>query len=163
MMKDKFVKIPLQFFGESGDDFDEDFDYEDEDVEIEEDADEADDDEEEVEGDGDDKTDAQAELIAELKAAGYVGDDIAALTADMKKKREAKEKASAPAERRAAMSEGKGHIKSGKPSRSSTGEGAAAFTAKDLAEINACLKNPTKGEKGRSRVALERVIRKTSK
>lgn len=175
-MKKKLIKIPLQFFGEpdDGDDFDDDLEYEDEenaeDYDDEEDSDSSTEDEEDIDGsDGDkdaDKTadggkaaNDHADLIADLKALGFKGDDLDALKADVKARREAKEKGDSAEERRAAQAAGKSHIKGSKPGRSASGELLEGFTARDIAEVNACLKNPNRGEKGRARAALERALR----
>lgn len=179
MMKDQLIRIPLQFFGDGGDDFDDDFGYEDENGE-----DEGYDNESSVENsteDGDedggksgndgrgesnksgDSGDSTKALMDELRAMGYVGDDIASLTADIQKKRKSGEKSSAIAERKAAMSEGKNHVKSGRPAKGASGDSMDGFTERDLAEINACLKNKSGSDKTRARTALEHVTRTNSK
>ena len=177
-MKEELVKISLQFFGEDGeedfDDYDDDWDEE-EDEELDEDEDNAKDgvdDASEDDGDegGDDappeergadekgeevnETDA---LIAELKALGYEGNDLKSITASMKKKREDAESE----ERRAANTEGKGHVKSGKPSRSANGDGMAGFTRRDIEEMKAAIGNGCTDE--RARRALEKRIRATAR
>lgn len=179
MKEDKLVKIPLQFFGKSddGDEFDDDLGYEDEDAEDYEDEEDEDgdgstEDDGDTDGsdgdeDADDAADGgktagdHADLIADLKALGFKGDDLNALKADIKARREAKEKGDKAEERRAAQAAGKSHIKGSKPSRGASGDEMEGFTARDIAEVNACLKNPNRGEKGRARAALERAIRKT--
>lgn len=161
-MKEKLVKIPLQFFGEDAeDDFEDDF-SEDDEIDEEEDEEEDDlgggDDAEDAQGadpeeegqdsedeDGgkQDEGDATSALIAELKANGYVGDDLAALTSDMKKKREARETADKSRERREANAEGKAHVKSSRPGKSATGGSGGAFTERQvagLAERTGCSK-----------------------
>ena len=181
MMKDdKLIRIPLQFFGESAEDEDEDLfgeDYdEEEDPDEDEDSDEDDDsdkdedsDEEESDENGaeeeSDGEDTNAELIKLLKAQGYVGDDLKALTADMKKKSEDNAKKAAKKEREAAMAAGKSHIKSGKPQRGMSGDGMDGFSQRDLREVSACLVN-RKGMKSQSQravIALERRARAGSK
>lgn len=184
MMKDdKLIRISLQFFGESAEDEDEDLfgeDYdEEEDPDEDEDSDEDDDSDEDEDSDeedsgengaeeaeGDDKgEDTNAELIKLLKAQGYVGDDLKALTADMKKKSEDNAKKAAKKEREAAMAAGKSHIKSGKPQRGMSGDGMDGFSQKDLREVSACLVN-RKGMKSQSQravIALERRARAGSK
>lgn len=143
-MKDEktLIRIPLQFFGESEDDFDDDFEYEDEEEFDDDEQEEAEEDPDEEEpAKGKKTTGGDADVIAELKAAGYVGDDLSALVADMKKKREAREKADASAERRAAMGEGKGHVKSSKPRKGVDGGTSGAITerkVRGLAETIKC-------------------------
>lgn len=177
MKEDKLVKIPLQFFGKSddGDEFDDDLGYEDEDAEDYEDeededsdgsaGDDGDSDDSDENENADDAADGgktandHADLIADLKALGFKGDDLNALKADVKARREAKEKGDKADERRAAQDAGKSHIKGSKPGRSASGELLEGFTARDIAEVNACLKNPNRGEKGRARAALERAVR----
>jgi hypothetical protein len=181
MMKDdKLIRIPLQFFGGSAEDEDEDLfgeDYdEDEDPDEDEDSDEDDDSDEDEASDEEDSDengaeeesegeDTNAELIKLLKAQGYVGDDLKALTADMKKKSEDNAKKAAKKEREAAMAAGKSHIKSGKPQRGMSGDGMDGFSQKDLREVSACLVN-RKGMKSQSQravIALERRARAGSK
>lgn len=171
MKDDKLIRLSLQFFGEPDeDDFDEyedDFDeYDDEDLEDEEeesadedDSDGGDDEDADAEGgDNDDEgTDDTAALIAELKAAGYVGNDIKSLTADIKKKREDASEIAAAAERTAANKEGKGHVKAGKPSKSASGDGMAGFTHRDVEEMRRAI-GPNCTEE-RARRALEKRIR----
>ncbi len=172
MMKvEKLIRIPLQFFGESEDDFDDDLGYEDEGAaeDYEEDeggADAADDEGADAsgeDGDADDRSQKSdtdhADLIADLKALGFKGDDLDSLKASVKARRESMEKNAASEERAAAQAEGKSHVKSGKPARGASGEGLSGFTERDIAEVNACLKNPRRGEKGRARAALERAVR----
>ena len=162
-MKDdnSLIRISLQFFGgNDDDDFDDDFDYEDEEEVEEEDYDEAEEADEESDEDekpakGKKTTGGDADVIAELKAAGYVGDDLAALVADMKKKREAREKDSAGAERRAAMAEGKGHIKSGKPRKGADGGVSGGVTERRVRGLAETLKCSPQ----RARVLLEKHTR----
>ena len=117
MKEDKLIRLSLQFFGEPDEELDEDFGEYDEDDEYLDDEEELDEESEgedaeeesneEEDSDGGDDEDADAEggenddkdkepenvddtsaLIAALKAAGYKGDDIKALTADVKKRSE---------------------------------------------------------------------------
>lgn len=174
MNKDeKLVRIPLQFFGDpeddegENDDLFDNYDEEDEedldaeDVENVEDASEGEDDgddgAEEAEGDGEGE-DTNAELIKLLKAQGYVGDDLAALTADMKKKAEDNAKKAAKSERAAAMAEGKAHIKSA-GTRNLSGEGMEGFSQKDIREVSACLVKRGTNTTQRATRALERRAR----
>ena len=164
MIRDtKLIKIPLQFFGAPEDDFDDDLGYEDEESteDYSEDEEEPGDDTVESEDNNAEETaeDDHSDLIADLKALGFKGDDLASLKASVKARREAKEKGAAAEERAAAQAAGKAHVKSGKPQRGASGEGLDGFTEKDIAEVNACLKNPNRGEKGRARAALERAVR----
>jgi hypothetical protein len=148
-MKKKLIKIPLQFFGEpdDGDDFDDDLGYEDEEEDYGDDADEgivdadADDDsagsgEDGDDGkaaeDGDKATGDHADLIADLKALGFKGDDLDALKADVKARREAKEKGDSAEERRAAQAEGKSHIKGSKPQKGAGGDGNGGVTERQV-------------------------------
>ncbi len=143
----KLIKIPLQFFGESGgDDFDDDFGYEDDDnygydPDDEggedgdgEDGDDGSSDEDsgsEGEGsadDGKEKDPDHSDLIADLKALGFVGDDLEAIKADAKAKREAKERGDAANERKAAQAAGKSHIKGSKPQKGAGGDGTGGVT-----------------------------------
>ena len=94
------------------------------------------------------------ELLAELRANGYVGDDIITLTADMRAKREAREALDAKKEQRAVNAAGKSHIKSMKPGQGTSGEGVAGFTSKDVAEVKACLLRSSKDGTRRARAAL---------
>ena len=172
MMEKMLIKIPLQFFGEPADDYDDDFDeaFEEDEEAFDEEEEDVDEDEEEDEGEvadadiagagGSEKgSDAYSDLIADLKALGFKGDSLAELSASVKARREAKDASGASAERAAAQAAGKSHIKGSKPGRSASGELLEGFTAKDIAEVNACLKNPNRGEKGRARAALERAVR----
>lgn len=170
MMGKMLIKIPLQFFGEPADDYDDDFDEAFEEDEEAFDEEEEDVYEEENEGEvadtdtagagGSEKgSDDHSDLIADLKALGFKGDSLAELSASVKARREAKDASGASAERAAAQAAGKSHIKGSKPGRSASGELLEGFTARDIAEVNACLKNPNRGEKGRARAALERAVR----
>lgn len=173
-MKDNLIKIPLQFFGESGEDDYDDFDdeYEDEDEEDEEseedaDGEDTDGDDDGSEGDGDEGAatdededkggDETADLIAELKALGYEGDDVKSLTASIKAQREKEAKTDASAERRAKQAAGKAHVKSATPSKSATGDGMAGYTSRDVEEMRQAI---GKGcTKERARNALEKRLR----
>jgi hypothetical protein len=180
MKDDKLIRIPLQFFGEGEEnDFDDYYDEvedleDDEDIEDAEEEDAAEDGgaNDEDEGSKDDGNDGAKngegkdgaeekgdvdELIAELKASGYEGDDIKSILADVKKKRESASDRVAVAERAAANKEGKGHVKSGKPSRSASGDGMAGFSHRDIEEMRAAL-GPNCTEE-RARRALEKRIR----
>lgn len=173
-MKDNLIKIPLQFFGESGeddyDDFDDDYeDEEDEDEDSDGDEDSEDADGDDADGDakedggeggkdkGEESGDETADLIAELKALGYEGDDVKSLTASIKAQREKDEKTNASAERRAKQAAGKAHVKSATPSKSATGDGMAGYTSRDVEEMRQAI---GKGcTKERARNALERRLR----
>lgn len=74
-----------------------------------------------------------AALIAALKAAGYKGDDIKALTADVQKRNEDASSKAAAEERAAANKEGKGHVRSGKPTRSASGNGSGGVSERRVA------------------------------
>ena len=174
-MEKKLIKIPLQFFGEGEDDFDDEYfdddvpenfgddDFEDDDGdgadesdedgdaagEASEDAENGADEGSEESGDGGEEGAAsnetdESELISELKALGYVGDDIKSLTADIKAKREGKKAGEESAERRAAAAEGKSHVRSGKPSRAASGDGTGGITERQVnsfAERTGCSKD----------------------
>ena len=185
MREDKLIRIPLQFFGEPEDeeDFDDYYDDEDEDLD-EDDADSEEESAEDAETDTEDgdveeetdegesgkepeedseETDESEEtnetdaLIAELRAAGYVGDDIKSLTADVKKKNES----AAAAERKAANSASKSHLKSGKPGKKASGDGMAGFSRRDIEEMKQAIGNGCTEE--RARRALEKRIRATAR
>ena len=79
------------------------------------------------------------ELISELKALGYVGDDLASLTADIKKRRENAEKNAASEERRARNAEGKGHVSSSRPGKTAGGDGAGGFSSKQVRNLQQTL------------------------
>lgn len=162
----KLIRIPLQFFGDpdTDDDFGDEFlddDYDD----VPEyygsdndDPDEEDPDDEDPDGDGqsdpdeDKPDDASADdgkgdpadddtkaLISELRALGFAGDDLKALAADMKKKREDGEARAAAAERKAVNGEGKGHLRSSNPGHAASGEGAAGFSERQVESFAATL------------------------
>lgn len=159
-MKEKLVKIPLQFFGADPEDDFEDFEdeYEEEEElgggDDAEDADEDDagpEDEEQDDGgnaeengggqseDGDDN----ADLIAELKALGYVGDDLKALASDMKVKRETKESDDKSKSRKADLAASKAHVKASKPGQSANGDASGGFSERQVssfAEVAGCSK-----------------------
>ena len=165
MIKDKLVRIPLQFFGENGEDEDEDlFEEYDEEEELDEDVEDASEDEDDGEDgaeaaeESDEGEDTNAELVKLLKAQGYVGDDLKALTADMKKKSEDNAKKAAKNERAAAMAEGKAHIKSA-GTRNLSGEGMEGFSQKDIREVSACLVKRGTNATQRATKALERRAR----
>lgn len=173
-MKDNLIKIPLQFFGESGeddyDDFDDEYeDEEDEDADSDGDEDSEDADGNDADGDaneddgdggedkGEESGDETADLIAELKALGYEGDDVKSLTASIKAQRERDAKTNASAERRATQAAGKAHVKSATPSKSATGDGMAGYTSRDVEEMRQAI---GKGcTKERARNALEKRLR----
>lgn len=83
--------------------------------------------------------DEKKALISELRALGFSGDDLKALAADMKKKREDGEARAAAAERKAVNSEGKGHLRSSNPGRAASGEGAAGFSERQVESFAATL------------------------
>lgn len=160
-MKKKLIKIPLQFFGEpdDGDDFDDDLGYEDEEEDYSDNADDDGDDSDAdddasagLDEDGDDGKAAEdggktagdhADLIADLKALGFKGDDLNSIKADVKARREAKEKGDSAEERRAAQAAGKSHIKGSKPQKSAGGDGTGGVTERQVvsfAERTGCTK-----------------------
>lgn len=144
-MKDKLIKIPLQFFGDPGDDddFSDDF-YNDE-------ADDASVGGEETEPDSNneigedngtgndsnaaDESDDDADVAAELRALGYVGTNLKELAKDMKRKREDNAAQAASAEKKALKSEGKSHIKSSNPGKSAGGGGTGTITESMVASF----------------------------
>ena len=83
--------------------------------------------------------DAQAELISELHALGYVGDDLASIAADMRRRREDAKSMEASVERRAKNAESKGHISSARPQRSVALDGADGFSAKQVRNLQQSL------------------------
>ena len=89
--------------------------------------------------DTDGADDAQAELISELQALGYVGDDLASLVQDMRRKREDAKAAEASVERRARNAESMGHISSARPQRSVALDGADGFSAKQVRNLQQSL------------------------
>lgn len=165
----QMIKIPLQFFGESDDDFEDELDTYDEDDgyvddfedggeedgedgnDVSEDADgyeEGGDGSDEdrgsdgADGDGGAKGD-HAELIADLKALGFKGDDLESIKASVKARREAKEKGDAADERKAAQAAGKSHIKGSKPRKGAGGDGSGGVTERRVvgfAERTGCTK-----------------------
>ena len=156
----KLIRISLQFFGADPEDDFEDFEdeYEEEEElgggDDAEDADEADagpEDEEQDDGgnaeengggqseDGDDN----ADLIAELKALGYVGDDLKALASDMKTKRETKESDDKSKSRKADLAASKAHVKASRPGQSANGDASGGFSERQVssfAEVAGCSK-----------------------
>ena len=153
----ELVKLSLQFFGEGdgdpGEDFEEEF-FDDEDEYMdEEDADEEADDETDNEADEDTDDGAEtdtaddagdsasggndADLISELRALGYVGNDLASLTKDMRTKREARAAEDAKAEGAAAKAAGKSHIKSGNPGKGASGVGTGGINEKQVSRFAA--------------------------
>ena len=83
--------------------------------------------------------DAQDELISELHALGYVGDDLASIAADMRRRREDAKSIEASVERRAKNAESKGHISSARPQRSVALDGADGFSAKQVRNLQQSL------------------------
>lgn len=158
-MEKKLIRIPLQFFGEEPeDDFEENYedDFEDdaeepEDEEIGdgEDAEDAEDNaanpegDESKDGDGEKGTatesdgNGETQLIAELKALGYVGDDLASLASDMKTKREAKDATAKSKQRQADLKASQAHIKGAKPGQSATAGAGSGFTERQVSELSA--------------------------
>lgn len=161
-MKEQLFRLSLQFFGDAPEDSDEDFEddfFEDDEEEEEsgedlgggddtEEEEKENDPEEEEETDedgtkGTDPEDEKSAVIKELKALGYVGDDLASLSSDMKKKREEREAQGKSRERSEKNAEGKAHIKSSRPGKSATGGASSAFTERQvsaLAERTGCSK-----------------------
>lgn len=157
-MKKKLIRIPLQFFGEEPeDDFEDNYedDFEDdaeepEDEEIGggEDAEDAEDNaadpegEESTDGDGEKGTatesdgNGETQLIAELKALGYVGDDLASLASDMKTKREAKDATAKSKQRQADLKASQAHIKGSKPGQGATAGAGSGFTERQVSDIS---------------------------
>jgi hypothetical protein len=94
---------------------------------------------------------ANGDLVSELRALGYVGNDLAALTADMKAKREAKAAQEAKAQKAADKADGKAHVRSGVPGKSASGDGTGGINERQvarLAENTGCSK-----EEARQRLA----------
>ena len=85
-----------------------------------------------AQGANNDAQGANDDLISELRALGYVGNDLAALTADMKAKREAQEAQDAKREAAATKAAGKNHIRSGKPGKSASGDGTGGVTERQV-------------------------------
>ena len=155
------IRIPLQFFGESGDDFEDDFEYDDggsEDLEVNEDNDGGDDD-----GDADDVEKASskgtnadhADLIANLKALGFKGDSLEEIKASVKARRESKEKSDASDERKAAQAEGKSHIKGSKPRKGADGSRSEGVSERHVRELSETIKSTPQ----RARTLLEKHSR----
>lgn len=152
-MKKTLVKIPLQFFGEPEDDFEDDFEEEDEedlgggyDAEDAQDAkpEEKGQDSKDEDGGKQDEGDATSALIAELRANGFVGDDLAALTSDMKAKREAKEQRDKSKARKTDLEAGKAHVKGSRPGKSASGGASSGYTERqvnDLVNRTGCSKD----------------------
>lgn len=175
----KLLRLSLQFFGEDADDFEDfedvddiedtydDFDESDNEPEYDDDeiVDEEKDDAESDKGDNAASTtdeekptntsDGYAALLDELRMLGYVGDDIAAITADIKTKREARQSNNASEERRAKNAEGKGHIKSGKPGKSASGDGTGGVSESRVIDFAA--------RTGRSRTDARQILAKHAK
>lgn len=155
-MEKKLIRIPLQFFGESEDDFEDDFEEIDDEEDNEkdeeeelgegEDAEDAEDnaaDPEEIEQDNDSNAesnqgegDTTSELIAELKANGFVGDSLAALISDMKTKREAKDATAKSKQRQADLKASQAHIKGSKPGQGATAGAGSGFTERQVSDIS---------------------------
>jgi hypothetical protein len=159
-MKKKLIKIPLQFFGEEPEDDFED-NYEDD---FEDDIEDSEDGEEELgggedaeaggdgaadpegdkseDGDGEKGTapesdgNGETQLIAELKALGYVGDDLASLASDMKTKREAKDATAKSKQRQADLKASQAHIKGSKPGQGATAGAGSGFTERQVSDIS---------------------------
>lgn len=140
-MKETLLRIPLQFFGEEAEDYE---DFEENDASLEDDTDtdtdsDSDEDEDEDEGgDGEEAPetpDTQTEMIAELKKMGYTGDDLAALLADMKAKNADKEKALKTKQRKEALANSKNHVKGSKPKQGANGEGTGGVTEQRVADL----------------------------
>ena len=155
---EKLIRISLQFFGEPEDFEDFDEEYEDEEElgggDDAEDADEDDAGPEDEEQDGDGSTeengggqsedgDDNADLIAELKALGYVGDDLKALASDMKTKRETKESDDKSKSRKADLAASKAHVKASRPGQGANGDASGGFSERQVssfAEVAGCSK-----------------------
>ena len=75
---------------------------------------------------------ADGDLISELRALGYVGNDLAALTADMKAKREATAAEEAKAQAKADRADGKAHVRSSVPGRSGSGDGTGGINERQV-------------------------------
>ena len=117
-MKDKLIKIPLQFFGDPGDpgdddDFSDDF-YNDEADDASVGGEETDPDSNNETGEDNgtgndsnaaDESDDDADVVAELRALGYVGTNLKELAKDMKRKREDNAAQAASAEKKALKSD----------------------------------------------------------
>ncbi len=81
-------------------------------------------------------TESQSELISELRALGYQGEDISSLVADMKRKREGKQTREASAERRAVNSASKSHLKTSAPGQSAGGDGTGGITERQVEDFS---------------------------
>ena len=151
-MKKTLVKIPLQFFGDSEDDFEDNFEDEEDDEENEDEdlgggddaeaAEDADPEEEGKDSEDDKGSEEKKEegkgdkaLIEELRALGYVGDDLASLASDMKAKREAKEQRDKSKARKADLEAGKAHVKGSRPGKSAIGGGASGYTERQVNDL----------------------------
>ena len=164
----QMIKIPLQFFGESDDDFDDELDtYDEDDGYVDDFEDGGEEDGEDGNGGGEDAVGEEggdgsdedrgsggadgdggakgdhAELVADLKALGFKGDDLESIKASVKARREAKEKGDAADERKAAQAAGKSHIKGSKPRKGAGGDGSGGVTERRVigfAERTGCTK-----------------------
>lgn len=161
-MEKKLIRIPLQFFGEEPeDDFEDNYedDFED-DIEDSEDGEEELGGGEDAEADGDGAADPEgeeqdndsnaeenggsqpesesgdADLIAELKLLGYVGENLKALASDMKTKREAKDATAKSKQRQADLKASQAHIKGAKPGQSATAGAGSGFTERQVSDIS---------------------------
>ena len=76
-----------------------------------------------------------ADLISELRALGYVGNDLAALTADMKAKREAKASEEAREQAKADRADGKAHVRSSVPGKSASGDGTGGVNERRVISV----------------------------
>lgn len=85
-----------------------------------------------AQGANDDAQSANGDLISELRALGYVGNDLAALTADMKAKREAKAAQEAREQAKADRADGKAHVRSSVPGRSGSGDGTGGINERQV-------------------------------
>lgn len=83
----------------------------------------------------DDAQSANGDLISELRALGYVGNDLAALTADMKAKREAKAAQEAKAQAKADRVDGKSHVRSSVPGKSASGDGTGGVSERRVISV----------------------------
>lgn len=155
----KLIRISLQFFGADPEDDFEDFEEYEEEEELgggddAEDADEDNDagpeDEEQDDGNAEENGGSQSEgesadadLIAELKALGYVGEDLKALASDMKTKREAKDADNKSKARKADLAASKAHVKASRPGQGASGEASGGFSERQVssfAEVAGCSK-----------------------
>jgi hypothetical protein len=138
-MKKCLIRIPLQFFGEDPEDY-EDFEEDEAGAEEGEAGEELDDElDDEGEDSGEDapeEQDTQSEMLAELRKMGYVGDDLATLLADMKAKNEAKAKADKAKKRKEALANSKNHVKGSKPRQGANGEGTGGVTEHRVADLS---------------------------